>query len=142
MPGGTCVGWAGGAAWGAESVGRESDVRSVRSCSEGRDLSMHVWIPVGVIIVVISVIPCLGALSENLLTNGSFDQGVDAKGVPVGWSLYGGGGARQLIEPIAEAGEEGILIDDGDPAQEIGLTQSCPAEPGLTYQASVPVRCV
>ncbi len=97
-----------------------------------------------VVVVAIALMPCLGAVSGNLLVNGSFEAGLGENDAPVAWALYGGDGAGQhirLIEPGA-VDQKAVLIEDGDPTKEIGLMQTCPAHPGLTYQASVMVRGV
>jgi hypothetical protein len=88
--------------------------------------------------------PCLAMISENLLRNPSFKKGVNENGLPIGWSLYGGRGTNQhvkLVEPDGSA-QTVILIDDGDSSAEIGLMQTCPVKPGLTYEASVETRAL
>jgi len=83
-------------------------------------------------------------ISENLLKNPSFEEGADRNGVPAGWSLYAGSGRDQhlrLIRP-ADSGKRALLIEDNDPAAEIGITQVAPALPGLTYEARVRVQAV
>ncbi|MFQ6098475.1 MAG: carbohydrate binding domain-containing protein, partial [Armatimonadota bacterium] len=102
------------------------------------------WLSVSVAAIVLSVLARTWAaeISDNLLTNPSFEQGVGERGLPLGWSLYGGGGQDQAIE-LVEPGRKGakaVLIRDGDPTKEIGLMQTLPVEPGLTYQASVSVK--
>jgi len=88
--------------------------------------------------------PARAAISENLLQNPSFEEGVDAKGVPKGWSLYGGGGKDQrlMLVDTADTGTKALQIEDGDPGTEVGITQTVPATPGLTYQATARVRAV
>ncbi|MBM4049591.1 MAG: hypothetical protein FJ279_31230, partial [Planctomycetes bacterium] len=85
---------------------------------------------------------CLAQVSENLLKNPSFDEGLDAKGVPVGWTLYGGKGKDQRFELAAGVEGKAVLMTDGDPTAEIGVTQTVPATGGLTYEASVKVLAV
>lgn len=84
---------------------------------------------------------CFGQVSKNLLKNPNFEEGTDAQGVPWGWARYGGGGAGQQIKVIeVEGGKKALLIEDGDSSAEIGIVQSVPVSPGLTYEASVKVR--
>lgn len=90
-----------------------------------------------------------GALSEaevskNLLRNPSFEEGVDEQGIPAGWRLYGGQGREQLLRlvEVAHTGRKALLIEDGDPTAEIGLMQTLPLKPDLTYEASARVRAV
>jgi outer membrane protein assembly factor BamB len=67
---------------------------------------------------------------------------LDENGLPLGWSLYGGKGTNQHIKLIEldENARKVILIDDGDANSEIGLMQTRPVKPGLTYEASVETR--
>ena len=86
----------------------------------------------------------LAQVSENLLKNPSFEEGVADNGLPVGWSQYAGGGQDQAIRLVtpADTGDNAVLIQDGDPGTEIGLTQTVQVEPDLVYQASVMVKGV
>jgi len=86
--------------------------------------------------------PCLATISENLLRNPSFKQGTNENGLPIGWSLYGGRGTNQYVKLVELDGSAQmvVLIDDGDASAEIGLMQTCPVKPGLTYEASVETR--
>ncbi|MHC4743767.1 MAG: hypothetical protein ACYS8Z_17770, partial [Planctomycetota bacterium] len=86
--------------------------------------------------------PCPATVSENLLRNPSFRQVMDENGLPSGWSLYGGTGTHQHIKLVEldKSNHKALLIDDGDANAEIGLMQTCSAEPGLTYEASVETR--
>jgi len=88
--------------------------------------------------------PCLATVSENLLRNPSFEQGMNENGLPVGWSLYGGRGTNQHIKLVKLDGpaKMAVLIDDGDASAEIGLMQTCSVKPGLTYEASVETRAL
>jgi hypothetical protein len=88
--------------------------------------------------------PCLAMVSENLLRNPSFEQGMNENGLPVGWSLYGGRGTNQHIKLVKLDGSAQmvVLIDDGDASAEIGLMQTCPVKPGLTYEVSVETRAL
>jgi len=88
--------------------------------------------------------PCLAMVSENLLRNPSFELGMDENGLPVGWSLYGGRGTNQYIKLVKLDGpvQMVVLIDDGDASAEVGLMQTCPVKPGLTYEASVETRAL
>ncbi len=96
------------------------------------------------LLLALAACPAWSAISDNLLKNPSFEEAVDANGLPVGWSLYAGQGRDshiRLVEP-GDTGKYAILIADGDPTAEIGLTQSVPVKPGLVYQASVKVKGV
>ncbi|MHC4442488.1 MAG: hypothetical protein ACYTA5_07835 [Planctomycetota bacterium] len=86
--------------------------------------------------------PGWAEISANLLENADFAQGINTNGLPAGWSLYGGGGKDQKIEVLSLGDDDSkaVLLQDGDPDKEIGLTQSVPVEGGLNYQASVEVR--
>jgi hypothetical protein len=98
---------------------------------------------VSILFFVLSVFtPCTAIVSENLLKNPLFEQGIDDNGLPLGWSLYGGTGTNQHIK-LVEADENTrtvVLLDDGDASAEIGLMQTCPVKPSLTYEASVETR--
>ena len=84
----------------------------------------------------------VASVSDNLLTNPSFEEWQTEGELPAGWTLYGGRDEhRQLkLVEIADAGGKAALIYDDDPAKEIGLTQSVRGEGGLTYEASLKVR--
>ncbi|MBN1670063.1 MAG: hypothetical protein JXR37_03475 [Kiritimatiellae bacterium] len=98
--------------------------------------------------------PVLGALagvlvaapglagSENLLKNPSFEEGPAAKGVPAGWHPYAGRGENLRLSLVSDpdTGRRVVLIEDANPEQEIGLTQTVTGEPGMTYEASVDVK--
>ncbi|MBN1419965.1 MAG: VCBS repeat-containing protein, partial [Planctomycetes bacterium] len=83
-------------------------------------------------------------ISANLLRNPDFAEGVDAKGIPIGWSLYAGGGRESRISVVApeKDGAKAILLEDGDTAAEIGVLQSVAAEEGIAYEASVEIRAI
>lgn len=88
--------------------------------------------------------PVRGEISANLLCNPSFEEGAEAYGVPRGWSLYAGNGQDQhlrLVE-LADTGKVALLIEDNDPGAEIGIHQTVPAQPNLTYEAKARVRAV
>jgi len=87
---------------------------------------------------------CQGAVSPNLLRNPSFEEGLSAKGVPVGWEVYGAldKDRRIALAITAHDGQRAILIHDGDATREIGVEQTVPAKAGLTYEASVMRRGV
>ena len=81
------------------------------------------------------------AVSENLLQNPSFEEGLTQAGVPVGWSRYAGGkGLTLSLVDTAHTGKKALLIHDDHPGKEVGVFQDVEAEPGLTYEASVYVR--
>ncbi len=75
---------------------------------------------------------------EVPLKNPSFSQGIDGRGVPAGWSLYAGGGVNQRLQVTPQ----GLLLEDGDPNAELGLTQNVPVEPSKNYEIRVSVRAV
>ena len=96
------------------------------------------WIAIAVLIVT----PSLAQVSDNLLENGSFDDGTSADGTPLGWSLYMARDENRDIR-LVETPHEGkfaLLIYDNDPGQEIGIVQTIPAQGGECYEASVMVR--
>jgi outer membrane protein assembly factor BamB len=91
---------------------------------------------------VFSVAPCCAVVSENLLENPSFDKGTNVHGVPVGWSLYGGIGRGKdvkLVE-LGQSDQTAIKLEDNSSTEEIGLTQTQRAKPGLIYEVSVEIR--
>ncbi|MCK4627967.1 MAG: hypothetical protein KAT56_03125, partial [Sedimentisphaerales bacterium] len=87
---------------------------------------------------------CMAAVSENLLTNPSFEEGAGKNGLPIGWRRYSGRGEdlKLSIVKSADTGKNAVLIHDGSPNQETGLSQTVPGKGGLTYEASVKVRTV
>jgi hypothetical protein len=100
--------------------------------------------------------PCLAMVSENIHEwHGHLGrvftgwkpvplQGMSENGLPIGWSLYGGRGTNQHIKLVKLDGSAQmvVLIDDGDASAEIGLMQTCPVKPGLTYEVSVETRAL
>ena len=82
-------------------------------------------------------------LFEVTLENPSFTKGVNDQGVPLGWSKYGGGGTGQELK-ITDGPDDGkaLLIVDGDPATEIGVSQSFDLKGGETYEVTAKVRGV
>ncbi|MBN2309595.1 MAG: hypothetical protein JXR94_11520, partial [Candidatus Hydrogenedentes bacterium] len=78
----------------------------------------------------------------NLIQNGSFDEGASDAGVPAGWSLYGGQGVSQSLSVVelAEPGGNALVIADGDPAAEIGVSQKVAVQPETPYLATVQVQ--
>lgn len=79
---------------------------------------------------------------EVTLRNPSFTEGVDSKGVPRGWSKYGGSGKDQTLTIVDGVnGRKSLLIRDGDPAAEVGVSQAVRLQGGETYQATVQVGC-
>ncbi len=88
--------------------------------------------------------PCAAEVSKNLLTNGSFAEGLSEQGVPVGWGLYGGRGEHRRVTWIGPDAKDGpaAVLSDGHRSAEIGLVQDVPGRGGETYEASVEVRAV
>ncbi|MHB8997620.1 MAG: thioredoxin family protein [Armatimonadota bacterium] len=76
-------------------------------------------------------------LTPIVLQNSSFDQGVEANGLPKGWSRYAGSADATITVP---AEGKAIVLDDTDPSAEIGVTQSMPIKGGTGYEVSVQVR--
>ena len=86
-------------------------------------------------------LPAAPAEEEVPLKNPQFTQGAQADGFPVGWSLYAGKGTGLEIKVVdTEDGGKAVLLKDGDPAAEIGLTQTVPVKPRLVYEARVKIR--
>ncbi len=87
---------------------------------------------------------CPAEIVEVPLKNASFEEGMDENGLPIGWSRYSTASETQRVT-VVELGEgqgHALLIDDGDPTSEIGVTQSVALEGNLTYQVTVSVRKV
>ena len=79
----------------------------------------------------------------NLLASPSFEEGLDADGIPKGWSKYGGRGADQRLSLVTlEPEVVGMLIEDNDAAKPFGVAQKVGIEPGKVYTAKVLVRAV
>jgi len=82
-------------------------------------------------------------LFEVPLENGAFTKGVDDRGVPRGWAQYGGGGKDQELHVVnGPDGGKALLIADGDPAVEIGVSQAFKLKGGETYEVTAKVRAV
>jgi hypothetical protein len=73
------------------------------------------------------------------LKNPTFSEGLDARGVPVGWVKYAGTETCTLSLVDLPEGKA-LLLKDDDPSGEIGVTQTLPAKSGETYRATVKVR--
>ncbi|MEN6402031.1 MAG: carbohydrate binding domain-containing protein, partial [Armatimonadia bacterium] len=82
------------------------------------------------------------AAEDIPLKNGSFDAGLDAKGTPEGWSRYGGALAEQKLSLVPAPQGKALLIDDGSPTDELGITQTVPIKAGETYRVTVMVAAV
>ena len=76
------------------------------------------------------------------LANSSFDGAVSDKGIPSGWSQYGGGGENQKLEVTEIDGQTTLLIADGCRKTEIGVSRKFPLKGGETYQVTAKVRGV
>jgi len=95
-------------------------------------------------VVVLAMRPAKGEeLFDVTLKNPSFTEGVDENGVPLGWSKYGGAGRDQELKiEDGPDGRKALLIVDGDPTAEIGVSQAFDLTGGETYQVTVKVRAV
>ncbi len=102
------------------------------------------WLGVAILLGFALTAPGRGEVSKNLLVNGSFEEWASDQALPTGWSRYAGGGKDQQIKrmDLGEDGGRAVLLADGDTTAEIGLVQTRPASPGLTYEASVEIRAV
>ena len=78
------------------------------------------------------------------LKNGSFEEWVKGAKTPAGWGLYAGGGDPQSLTAARPAFGEGqaLLLQDGDPAKEIGIFQDFPVKPNETYAVRVRVAAL
>jgi len=77
------------------------------------------------------------------IRNPSFAEGTDDRGVPIGWSRYGGGGKDQQLKVVeAPGGGKAVLIADGDPQTELGIMQAFALRGGETYRVTAKVRAV
>jgi hypothetical protein len=95
-------------------------------------------------VVLLALTPATGKdLFDVPLENPSFTKGVDNHGIPLGWSRYGGGGKDQSLQIVdCPDGKKALLIADGDPTTEIGVTQAFDLKGGETYQVTAKVRAV
>ncbi len=85
----------------------------------------------------------LAAETEVPLKNATFTEGAGANGVPLGWSLYGGRGVNQRVTVVDDGrGGKAVLLEDGDPEAEVGITQTVPVKPNVGYEVRVRVRAV
>lgn len=90
------------------------------------------------LLLTLSAAPLLAA-EEVALQNASFDGGLSAAGVPVGWSRYGGGQPGQELSLVAGVTGQGLLISDGSATAELGVMQTVPVQAGVAYRLSVQV---
>ncbi|MBN2128107.1 MAG: hypothetical protein JW741_01370 [Sedimentisphaerales bacterium] len=97
-----------------------------------------------VAIALLAITPAAGDKPHKAaLANPSFDGGVENNGVPLGWSKYGGGGKNQEIRVVNDPeGRKALLIADGDPSAETGVSQGIDLKGGETYRVTVKVRAV
>jgi hypothetical protein len=83
---------------------------------------------------------CTAAPFDVPVQNGSFEAGGPESGPPSGWSLYAGDGNPQSLTVVDRTGGgKALLLVDGDPNAEIGISQEIPIKPGLAYEAAVEV---
>lgn len=85
----------------------------------------------------------LATAQQELLTNGGFEQ-LNDKGLPVGWTQYGGGvpESQWSVDSRAHGGKNAVRFVDTGPNERdnryaIGLQQDVTVEPGRMYLASV-----
>ena len=76
------------------------------------------------------------------LANPRFADGINDKGVPLGWSRYGSGGPSQTLEVTQVDGAPCLFLSDGDRNTEIGVSQAFELKGGETYEATAKVRRV
>ena len=93
------------------------------------------------------LIPGLHASAEQFdvpLANPGFEEGIDARGVPMGWELYGRcDEKRKLRIATPEFGTtSALLIEDADPAEEVGVVQTVSVRGGVAYEVSLDVGAV
>jgi len=107
-------------------------------------ISMNLRTALAAATILLVMAPARGAQEfEVALKNASFSEGVDANGIPLGWSKYAGGGKGQELRIVdGFDGRKALLIADGDPAAEIGVSQKFDLKGGETYQVTVKVRAV
>lgn len=100
--------------------------------------------PLAAAIVLLAMTPArAGEVFPVAIENSSFAEGVDDHGTPLGWSKYGGAGKEQSLTIVdGPDGGKALLIADGDPATEIGVSQTFALSGDETYQATVKVRAV
>ncbi|MBM3501585.1 MAG: hypothetical protein FJX74_23265, partial [Armatimonadetes bacterium] len=93
----------------------------------------------GVAVALGSALGSSAQVSENLLRNPSFEEGLGDNGLPVEWSLYAGNGQNQAIRLVkpGDQSQQAAMLDDPDPTAEIGMVQQNPAPGGLVYEAGV-----
>ncbi len=84
----------------------------------------------------ICAVPLLAA-EDVPLKNPSFDEGLTNQGVPVGWTRYGGGQPGQQLSLVDGATGKGLLINDANPAAELGVSQNVPVQGGVAYCVTV-----
>ena len=80
------------------------------------------------------------------MQNPSFEEGANDAGVPNGWALYAGKGEDLQLKIVEGGVDDGkaLLIHDGDPAAEIGVSQDIPVKPApdMVYKATVMVQAM
>ncbi|HJN14855.1 MAG TPA: hypothetical protein QGH10_05170, partial [Armatimonadota bacterium] len=106
---------------------------------------MDLWhFPTALAVLILTAGSVAAQVSENMFTNPSFEEAVDADGVPAGWALYAGVSELKRLESVSpgDDGERALLLDNGDSASELGINQTVAADPLLVYEASVMVKGV
>jgi len=93
------------------------------------------------LLLAVATLPALA--QQELLQNTSFEEVTD-KGLPTGWSQYGGGVPESVlkVEATARTGKSAVRLTDTGPNERdnryaIGVQQDVPVTPGRFYLASV-----
>lgn len=96
---------------------------------------MHRWIPGLALAVGLAAF----AAEPVPLRNADFEDGAAARGVPVGWTLYGGGGEALAVDLIPSPAGDGqaLRLRDSDPQREIGISQQFAAMAGQPYRVGL-----
>lgn len=88
-------------------------------------------------------LPTFGEEPYDLpLANPRFADGVNDRGVPLGWSPYGSGGPSQKLDVTEVDDAPCLLLSDGDRNTEIGISQTFELKGGETYEVTAKVRRV
>ncbi|NUQ01911.1 MAG: hypothetical protein HUU35_18860, partial [Armatimonadetes bacterium] len=93
----------------------------------------------GLVSLYLLLLPAAAQEGPNLIKNGSFEEPFAADGKPAGWAVYGGLTPTRVLRAatLARTGKQALQLEDQDPGEEIGITQTVAAEPNKVYRASV-----